>query len=227
MNDGGFNVLFRLLETEDYWASYEKVVEGKPWLKSAHGRLTKAYKEDETTRAILDRFANISKNICEITVDKLDDQLPFLRTAIIASLKQLGEYRWGTFKNGRKGHPSRFESPYSLRKIGQLAGHIPEDLEKTKGVRRWFSIEEEDHGEVEEISPFEESTQPESAAEAGMRELFLPAPNDKHWRILVPKILTSRDYQHIGDYMKVFSNVLASGDYGGLAVSEGIDSVNF
>src|SRR4051812_2499911 len=73
-----------------------------------------SYMKNPVAWAILAHFARLDDDCTSVTVDSLEADMANQekpRPQIIRILKQLDEDGWGTFKTGRKGHLSRFESP--------------------------------------------------------------------------------------------------------------------
>ncbi len=106
-------------------ANAELIFQGRPDLKTAYVKLTRAYRK-QPARGVLDHFRSYADDCRVATVDELENSLSFLvrpRDPIIRFLKQLQDMEWGEYRVGRKGGKTRFVSPYSLKTIGQLAKH--------------------------------------------------------------------------------------------------------
>jgi hypothetical protein len=86
--------------------------------------LRKLYEQDPYSRAILEDFALRSNNQQVTKVDQIisrlkDSELP--RWAAIKTFRKLQDLEYGVFKEGRRGHPSRFEWNTSSIDVGKVA----------------------------------------------------------------------------------------------------------
>jgi hypothetical protein len=87
-----------------------------------HGKRKGFRMKDPVAKAILAHFAGLPDHCTSVTVTSLEADLANVerpRPQIIRFLRHLEEKNWGTFKTGRRGRDSRFESPHGLKKIGR------------------------------------------------------------------------------------------------------------
>jgi hypothetical protein len=86
--------------------------------------LRRLYEQDPYSRAILEDFASRSNNQQVTKVDQIisrlkDTELP--RWAAIKTFRRLHDLEYGVFKEGRRGHPSRFEWNTRSMEVGKVA----------------------------------------------------------------------------------------------------------
>ena len=89
------------------------------------------YMGDEKTRVVLNSFADRGRSQSLTTVDSLVNRLKnadVSRQTIVRLFKHLEELEFGSFKEGRRGHPSRFSWFSSCIDIGKAAQGVASDI---------------------------------------------------------------------------------------------------
>ena len=122
----------------------DDVAEVNTSLRTTEKMLLRAYKRDLVARAVLNHFANLEGDRNSVDVNSIVDSSTFVdkpRPHIIRFLKQLEKWKLGNFKAGRRGHDSRFESPWNLKLIGQRVS-LPSFANE-----RAIDVEEEEQNE--------------------------------------------------------------------------------
>jgi hypothetical protein len=99
--------------------------------------LKQLYVQDERARAVLDHLAARERNYRKLSVDRLLAILSWeghriSRGEAVRILRSLEALRCGTFRTGRKGHPSRFEWDVAMTEVGKAAAGESDKIEPVK-----------------------------------------------------------------------------------------------
>lgn len=96
--------------------------------------LRRLYQDDDAFRAILDHFASRERNWTETTVDRIQTNVAnsgghVSRGDVIRFFREMESQGYGSFKAGRRGHPSRFEWTAQMVSVGQAAAGDVDEVE--------------------------------------------------------------------------------------------------
>lgn len=150
------------------------------------------YVSDPDAKAILNDFASRQRNQLTTKLEQLllrlnKARIGIAKSDVIRVLRKLEELGCGSFRTGRKGHPTRFEWKYLQVSVGEAAAG------GTQSVEEISSSTDDDYGDEEA------ATKPVPAG--AIQHTFQLRPN---WQIEVrlPADLSAREAGRISDFVK-------------------------
>ncbi len=155
--------------------------------------LKKLYATNLSAKAVLDEFASRQRNQQKTTLEQLLTRLRNKGSAIakkdvIDVLRKLEEYGYGSFRNGRRGHPTRFEWKYDLVSVGKAAAG------GTQSVKEIQVGEDQDASSDEELPV-------RTIREGAILHTFKLRPD---WKveIVLPADFSAREASRLSEFVK-------------------------